>query len=227
MKNLSSKSKFDIFCKCLKCSLKTAKFAGIIHKNFIEQDTSTTQTSLNNITKIDVSVDTQDLPKKEDTVKIPSVPRKGLGDRKALSKVQDPITKESTNNSANCNASTAQDAVDFIRIVDNIIKNNFKPRNSVAIKREINKISSEKIDIKHTHTLPRGGVAFHFKAQEDVNKFKKEVDNIYPGSTCSKPKSQGQYKKLIIKNINPFISTEQLHLSLRQTIDSKFYLRRL
>ena len=35
-----------------------------------------------------------------------------------------------------------------------------------------------------------------------------------PGSTCSKTKSQGQYKKLIIKNIIPFISTEQLHLSL-------------
>ena len=228
IKNLSSKSKFDIFYKCLKCSLKTAKFAGIIHKNFIEQDTtSTTQTSLNSITKIDVSVDTQDLLKKEDTVKISlQSPGKVSETEKALSKAQDPITKESTNNSANCNASTAQDAVDFIRIVDNITKNNFKPRNSVTIKREINKISSEKINIKHTYTLPRRGVAFHFKAQEDVNKFEKEVDNIYPGSTCCKPKSQGHYKKLIIKNINPFISTEQLHLSLRQTIDSKFYLRR-
>ena len=220
IKNLSSKSKFDIFYKCLKCSLKTAKFARIIHKNFIEQDTSTTQTSLNNITKIDVSVDTQDLPKKEDTVKI-SLQSAGkvLETEKTLSKVQDPIKKESTNNSANCNASTAQNAVDFICIVENITKNNFRPRNSVTIKRQISKISSKKINIKHTYTLPRGGVAFHFKAQEDVNKFEKEVDNIYPGSTCSKPKSQGQYKKLIIKNINPFISTEQLHLSLRQTID--------
>ena len=42
-----------------------------------------------------------------------------------------------------------------------------------SLKREINKISSENINIKHTYTLPRGGVAFHFKAQEDVNKFEK------------------------------------------------------
>ena len=75
-------------------------------------------------------MDTQDLPKKEDTVKISlQSPGKVSETEKALSKVKDPITKESTNNSANCNASTAQDAVDFIRIVDNITKNNFKPRN--------------------------------------------------------------------------------------------------
>ena len=92
IKNLSSKSKFDIFYKCLKCSLKTAKFAGIIHKNFIEQDTSTTQTLLNNITKINVSVDTQDLPKKEDTVKISlqSPGKQGLGDRKSMIKSSGP-----------------------------------------------------------------------------------------------------------------------------------------
>ena len=49
IKNLSSKSKSQVQL------IKTAKFAGIIHKNFIEQDTtSTTQTSLNYITKIDV-----------------------------------------------------------------------------------------------------------------------------------------------------------------------------
>ena len=89
---------------------------------------------------------------------------------KGLSEVQDPITKESTNNSVNCSASAAQDTADFISVVDNITVNNSKPRNSVTIKREISKISSDKINVKHTHTLPKG-VAFHFKAQEDINKF--------------------------------------------------------
>ena len=89
------------------------------------------------------------------------------------------------------------------------------------IKREMNKISSKKINIKHTYTLFRG-VAFHFKAQEGINKFEKEVDNIYPESTCSK--SLGQHNKLVIKDINLSISTEQLNLSLRQIIDSKFYI---
>ena len=60
-KNLSNKSKLDLFYKCLKCGLKTAKLAAITHKNLIEQDTSSTQTSINNTgtTKIDGSVDTK------------------------------------------------------------------------------------------------------------------------------------------------------------------------
>ena len=54
--SFSNKSKLDLFCKCFKCSLKTA---GITHENFIKQDPSSTQTSPENITKIGVSVDTQ------------------------------------------------------------------------------------------------------------------------------------------------------------------------
>ena len=140
-----------------------------------------------------------------------------------MRQVRDPSTKESANHSVNFSATAAQDTIKFIRIVDNITTNYSKPRSSVTIKREIRKISSEKVNIKHTYTLPRGGVALHFKAQEEVNKSEKEVDNIYQGSACSKPKSLGQYTKRIIKNINPSISTEQLYLFLRQIIDSRFY----
>ena len=50
IKNFSYKNKFDLFYKCLRCSLKTAKFAGVTHKKLIEQDTSSTQTLTNNIT---------------------------------------------------------------------------------------------------------------------------------------------------------------------------------
>ena len=67
---MSNKSKFDLFYKYFKCSLKTAKFAGAAYKNFTEHYTSSTQTSASNITKIDISVDAQDLAKKGDTVKI-------------------------------------------------------------------------------------------------------------------------------------------------------------
>ena len=67
---MSSKSKLDLFYKCFKCSLETAQFARITHKNITEQDTSSTQISTDNITKIDASVFTQDLAKKEDTVTI-------------------------------------------------------------------------------------------------------------------------------------------------------------
>ena len=117
------------------------------------------------MTKIDISLDTQDLPKKGDTVKISlQSPGKVLETGKTLSKVQDPIIKESTNSSVNCSASTAQDTADFICIVDNITAKNSKPRYSVTIKRETDKITSKKINIMHTYTFPRGEVAFHFKA---------------------------------------------------------------
>ena len=91
---------------------------------------------------------TQDLAKKEDTVKISlQSPGKALETAKALSEIQDPITKESTKNSVNCSASGLQHAAGLILKIDNITTNNFKPRNPITIKREI---SSEKINIKPT-----------------------------------------------------------------------------
>ena len=48
----------------------TAKFSGITHKIFIEQDASSTQISTDTITNIDMFVGTQDLAKKGDTAKI-------------------------------------------------------------------------------------------------------------------------------------------------------------
>ena len=48
----------------------TAKFSGITHKIFIEQDASSTQISTDTITNIDMLVGTQDLAKKGDTAKI-------------------------------------------------------------------------------------------------------------------------------------------------------------
>ena len=123
----------------------------MLDKNFIEQDTSNTQTSTSSITKIDVSVGTQDLPKKGDTVKISlQYLGKVLETGKALSKVHDPITKEITNNSVKCSASTVQDMTDFICIVDNITTNNFKPRNSVTIKREIKSLLKRLTSSIHT-----------------------------------------------------------------------------
>ena len=132
------------------------------------------------------------LLRKEILLKSPSIQLKSPSSQlkspsaKALSEVKDPTTKGSTNN---CIASAAQDIADFICIVDNITTNGSKPRNSVTIKREIKKISSEKINMKHTSSFPRGGGVFHFKAQEYVNEFAKEVDNIYQGITHTISKS--------------------------------------
>ena len=101
--------------------------------------------------QFEVSLGKQDLAKKGDIVTIVlQSPGKVLKATKTTSKNCDPITEESSNNSVNFSVSAAQDAADFIRIVDNHTTNISKPRNSVTIKRKINKIFSAKINIKHT-----------------------------------------------------------------------------
>ena len=111
-------------------------------------------------------MDTQDLDKKRDTVKIsvqyPLNHEKSWRKEKPYQNFR--TLSESTNKSVNRSSSAARDTADFDRIIDNIITNNSKPRNSVTIKRETNKISPEKINIKHRYSLHIGGVAFHFKA---------------------------------------------------------------
>ena len=95
-----------------------------------------------------------------------------------------------------------------------------RKRSTKRSKQQTNKICSKKIDIKHAYSLPRG-VAFYCKAQVTVSELEKEVDNIYPQSACSKSKSLGQYKKLVIKKYLS-VSTEELNLSAKQIIDRKF-----
>ena len=89
------------------CSLKTAKFDGITRENFIEQDTSSTSTAANKVTK----------PKKENTFKI-SLQSLGKFSEtaKTLSEVQDPIAKESINNSVNCSCSAQIQQTLFVQL---------------------------------------------------------------------------------------------------------------
>lgn len=223
LKTISKKSQLDHFYKCIACSLKTAKSVGITYTNFLKQKSSFTQTETecaSKATQAQVSIDSLEnsqgnnientqlkiLPKEGDTVDL------------------DPYTKSSD---TICDKQIGKNnTVDFIRVVDNITNRHIL-KDSVSIKKELNKATSSKINIKHTYTLSKGGVAFHFKTQEDINKFEKEVTKIFPGSTCSIPKSViKQHKKFIIRNIDPSLSNKYLTSSLQQIIQGKFYLRR-
>ena len=139
--------------------------------------------------------------------------------------------QENSSKLSNTDSDKAKDletekTVDFIRVVDNITTNKHQLRNSVSIKKVLNKATTEKIDIKHTYTLPKGGVAFHFKSQEDTNKFDKEVNKVFPGSTCNTPESLQNHKNFIIKDIESFISLRELTSSLQQIVQGRFYVRR-
>ena len=56
------------------------------------------------------------------------------------------------------------------------------------------------------------------KKQKRSKTLEKEINNISPGSSCTKPLTQTSSAKVVIKNINPFISTEDI----KQVVDKKF-----
>ena len=224
LKTISKKSQIDHFYKCIACSLKIAKSLGITYTNFLKQKSSFRQTATecaSKATQAEVSIDLQENSQGNNTnISLLNILK---GETVDLEQQANPNKSSNTN----CDKSIEKDnTVDFIRVVDNITNRHIL-KDSVSIKKELNKATSEKINIKHTYTLSKGGVAFHFKTQEDTNKFEKEVTKIFPGSTCSIPKSLiKRHKKFIIRNIDPSISNKNLTSSLQKTIQGKFYLRR-
>ena len=61
-------------------------------------------------------------------------------------------------------------------------------------------------------------VAIHTDTEKDAETLDKEINNNFPGSSCTKPLTQTGFTKAVIKNINPFIST----VDIKQTVDKKF-----
>ena len=61
-------------------------------------------------------------------------------------------------------------------------------------------------------------VAIHTDTEKDAETLDKEINNNFPGSSCTKPLTQTSFTKAVIKNINPFIST----VDIKQTVDKKF-----
>ena len=61
-------------------------------------------------------------------------------------------------------------------------------------------------------------MAIHTETGKDAEMLDKEINNIFPGSSCAKLLTQTNFTKVVIKNINPFISTEDI----KQFVDRKF-----
>ena len=104
-----------------------------------------------------------------------------------------------------------------IRLIVNIPQT-LRPKNSTQIKKWIKEFSSEQINIQYSYTLRKGGVAIHTETEKNAETLEKEIYNILPDSSCAKPLTQTGFTKVDIKNINPFISTEDI----KQFVDKKF-----
>ena len=97
----------------------------------------------------------------------------------------------------------------FIRIIDNIPKN-VLPKSSEDIKNRIKATSTKHIKTDFLYTLPRGGIAIHLHSEEDIENLENNIGKIYPGSSCTIPLAKQDKSRIVIKNVNPKISTEAI-----------------
>ena len=105
-----------------------------------------------------------------------------------------------------------------IQLIDKIPQP-LRPKDSTQIKKRIKEFSGEQINIQYSYTLPKGGVAIHTETEKDVETLEKEINNIFPDSSCTKPLTQTGFTKVVINlNINPFISTKDI----KQVVGKKF-----
>ena len=64
-------------------------------------------------------------------------------------------------------------------------------------------------------------MAIHLKTKEDIKNLDQDINTIYPSSTCSIPQSLRKHRKIIIKNINPNITTEDLNNIIEENSQEK------
>ena len=102
-----------------------------------------------------------------------------------------------------------------IRLIDKIPQT-LRPKNSTQIKKRIKEFSSEQINIQYSYTLPKGGVAIHTETEKDAETLEKETISFL--AAPAQNLTQTGFTKVVMKNINPFISTEDI----KQVVDKKF-----
>ena len=77
-------------------------------------------------------------------------------------------------------------------------------------KNRIKATSTKHIKTDFLYTLPRGGIAIHLHSEEDIENLENNTGKIYPGSSCTIPLAKQDKGRIVIKNVNPTISTEAI-----------------
>ena len=105
-------------------------------------------------------------------------------------------------------------------------KNLSKQTKVEQIKRRITDTPTKKIEIGYNYLLQRGGIAIHLRREENIKNLERDINAIYPGSTCSIPQFLRKHRKIIIKNTNPNITTEDLTNIIEENNLEKVYIKR-
>ena len=53
-------------------------------------------------------------------------------------------------------------------------------------------------------------IAIHLHSEEDIENLENNIGKIYPGSSCTIPLATQDKSRIVIKNVNPNISTEAI-----------------
>ena len=196
----------SLFFKCLKCSIKAVTSAKLnlpapkdtatstreISTQTISLE-STISTSINSLNQITSNL----TPSKKSISPVTSI---------SASITQSLSSTEKNNISQSSNTSNK-----VIRIIDNIPKD-LQTNNSNLIK----VTTTDEIPIDFTYTLPKGGIAIHLPCEEDAKKLENNLDQIYPGSYCQQPQSHSGYNKVIVKNLDPSIPTQEIKQNIEE-----------
>ena len=113
----------------------------------------------------------------------------------------------------------------IIRIIDNIPKA-LQTNNLNLIKKRIKETTTVKIPIDFTYTLPKGGIAIPLPCEEDAKKLENNLDQIYPGSHCQQPQSNSGYNKVIVKNLDPSIPTQEIKQNIEEAYQTTIQINR-
>ena len=218
-KSLSKQTKTDQFFKCLKCSLKAAKRIGIDYSqlsdiNLIDSFTQTSKTTIileNKSTEISkISTEILSIEKQHTSKVVESTESKSSKTLSEPEQIQDTdlsLSQTSSKASA-CTSNTEKSKSGgeslkqaannntknhkYVRIIDNITPD-LRPKSSVEIKKRISETASHNIEIDFTYVLPRGGIAVIL----------------------------GRHSKIVIKNINPNISTKDLIQDIKKQLSRR------
>ena len=207
------------FFKCLKCSFQSATALGVDLTKIIsagKRKSVDTQTDSSNSLISDTSKTHQTDHTSHQLNSSIESKQKTKTDKEEISS----LSKDQTSVDFVCTSKKETN-----RLIDNIPQE-IKPNNSAEIKKRIKDLSSKNINIKHTYTLPKGGIAIHTDSEKDTKILEQEIQHIFPGSYCEKPLCHRDNKKIVIKNIHPSIIKEHIRESFRKQFHQNSFIKR-
>ena len=135
------------------------------------------------------------------------------------------ITQSPSSTEKNKISQSSNTSNKVIRIIDNIPKD-LQTNNSNLIKKRIKETTTEEIPIDFTYTLPKGGIAIHLPCEQDAKKLENNLGQIYPGSHCQQPQSYSGYNKVIVKNLDPSIPTQETKQNIEEAHQTTIQIKR-